>query len=253
MLTAHAETHPGRVRKANEDTVLVDNELGLFAVADGMGGHNAGEVASQLAIESIAGFLRRSRSGDDFTWPYGIVPSLSFGGNRMMTAIKLANRRVVKAGESRDEYTGLGTTIVAVLVEDGQLICAGVGDSRIYLLVDGQFDQITQDDSWVATILAREPGTDEATLQSHPMRHVLTNVLGAREPLEMDVIERPLPVRGTLLLCSDGLHGALDDKTMAAMLAVDAPADDVARRLVNAALERDGSDNISALVIRLVP
>jgi protein phosphatase len=235
----------------NEDAVFWDPELGLFAVADGMGGHNAGEVASQLAIESITGFLLRSRTGDDFTWPYGINPTLSFGGNRLMTAIKLANRRVVKAGESRDEYTGLGTTIVALLVDDGQLICAGVGDSRIYAFMDGRLEQVTQDDSWVATVLAREPGADQAALQSHPMRHVLTNVLGAREPLEMDVTERPTPARATLLLCSDGLHGALDERAIAERLGADSAPDVIAQGLVDAALERDGSDNITALVVRV--
>jgi protein phosphatase len=249
MLTAHGVTHTGRVRKANEDTVFWDAGLGLFAVADGMGGHNAGEVASQLAVEAIKGFLLRTQNGEDFTWPYGINPALSFGGNRLMTAVKLANRRVVKAGESRDEYVGLGTTIVAALIEDGQAILASVGDSRIYACSEGRLEQLTQDDSWVATVLAREPGADEATLASHPMRHVLTNVLGAREPLEMDVIERPVPP-GVLLLCSDGLHGALDAGTIAGVLSSAQPVEAMAEELVRLALERDGSDNITALVVK---
>jgi PPM family protein phosphatase len=248
MLTAHGVTHTGRVRKANEDTVFWDPALGLFTVADGMGGHNAGDVASQLAVEAIKGFLTLTRNGEDFTWPYGISPSLSFGANRLMTAIKLANRRVVKAGESRDEYTGLGTTVVAVLIEDGQLIFASVGDSRIYLCADGRLEQLTQDDSWVATVLAREPGVDEAALAAHPMRHVLTNVLGAREPLDMEISERPIP-KGVLLLCSDGLHGALDPATIQQVLSSGRPADAMAEELVRLALERDGSDNITALVV----
>ena len=132
MFTAHGVTHAGRVRKVNEDSLLTEPGLGLFVVADGMGGHNAGEVASKLAVEAIRGFLERSRNGEDFTWPYGLNPSLSFLANRLMTATKLANRRVVKAGESRDEYTGLGTTVVVALIEDGQLAYTGVGDSRIY-------------------------------------------------------------------------------------------------------------------------
>jgi protein phosphatase len=249
MLTAHGVTHTGRVRKANEDTVFWDAGLGLFAVADGMGGHNAGEVASQLAVEAITGFLLRTRNGEDFTWPYGINPALSFGGNRLMTAVKLANRRVVKAGESRDEYVGLGTTIVAALIEDGQAILARVGDSRIYACSEGRLEQLTQDDSWVATVLAREPGADEAALASHPMRHVLTNVLGAREPLEMDIIERPVPP-GVLLLCSDGLHGALDADTIAGVLSSGQSVETMAEELVRLALERDGSDNITALVVK---
>jgi protein phosphatase len=250
MLTAHGVTHAGRVRKTNEDSLYWDADLGLFVVADGMGGHNAGEVASQLAVEAIKGFLARSREGEDFTWPYGLDPELSFPGNRLMTSIKLANRRVFKAGESRDEYTGLGTTVVAALVDDDQLTFSGVGDSRIYVMSDGRLEQITQDDSWVATVLARELGKDDASLATHPMRHVLTNVLGAREPMEMDVAERALVSGETLLLCSDGLHGALDDKTLESVMASKLSVDAMAEELLRLALERDGSDNITALIVR---
>jgi protein phosphatase len=249
-LTGHGVTHPGRVRKNNEDALLCDPELGLFLVADGMGGHNAGEVASRLAVEAIKGFLAKSAGGDDFTWPYGIDPRLSFQGNRLMTAIRLANRRVFKAGESRDEYTGLGTTIVAALIDDDQLTFSGVGDSRVYLCGHGKLQQLTQDDSWVATVLAREPGMeDAATLATHPMRHVLTNVLGAREQMEMEVADRALEGGDRLLLCSDGLHGALDDATLQRVLTESATAAAAAEELVRLALERDGSDNITALVV----
>jgi protein phosphatase len=207
-------------------------------------------VASRLAVEAIKGFLSRSAGGDDFTWPYGIDPRLSFQANRLMTAIRLANRRVFKAGESRDEYTGLGTTVVAALVEDDLLTFSGVGDSRIYLYADGKLQQITQDDSWVATVLAREPGMeDAATLATHPMRHVLTNVLGAREQMEMDVAERTIAPGERLLLCSDGLHGALDDATLQRVLRESATVTDAAEELVRLALDRDGSDNITALVV----
>jgi protein phosphatase len=249
MFTAHGVTHAGRVRKINEDNLFLDPSLGLFIVADGMGGHNAGEVASKLAVEAIAGFLERSRSGEDFTWPYGLNPNLSFLANRLMTATKLANRRVVKAGESRDEYTGLGTTVVIALIEDGQLAYTGVGDSRIYSYIGGRLTQITEDDSWVATVIAKA-GADEATLAAHPMKHVLTNVLGAREPLEMEVSERPVESGELLLLCSDGLHGALPDTVFAEVLGSDRDVAAMADDLVRMALERDGADNITALVIR---
>src|SRR4029078_8100941 len=112
-LTAHGVTHPGNVRKSNEDSLLSDPALGLFIVADGMGGHNAGEVASRLAVEAIKGFMTASHNGEDFTWPYGVNPSLSFHGNRLMTAVKLANRRVFKVGERREWDNALWTTGVA--------------------------------------------------------------------------------------------------------------------------------------------
>ncbi|MCC7010204.1 MAG: serine/threonine-protein phosphatase [Acidobacteria bacterium] len=251
MLTAHGVTHPGRVRPTNEDSLLADPDLGLYLVADGMGGHNAGEVASRLAVEAIRGFLVLSREGEDFTWPYGLDPHLSFQANRLMTAVKLANRRVFKAGESRDEYTGLGTTIVAALFTGPLVTFTGVGDSRIYLFSQGRFEQITEDDSWVATVLGRQPGADRAALASHPMRHVLTNVLGAREPLEMDVAERTLAPGDRLLLCSDGLHGALSDGAMAGVLASEPSARAAADRLLEDALATEAPDNITALVIEV--
>jgi serine/threonine protein phosphatase PrpC len=253
MVTAHGVTHPGLVRQNNEDALFWDPDLGLFIVADGMGGHNAGEVASNLAVEAIKGFLARSRESEEFTWPYGLDPELSYPGNRLMTSIKLANRRVFKAGESRDEYTGLGTTVVAALIEDDQLTFSGVGDSRIYTFSNGRLDQITEDDSWIATVLARESGRsakEDAALASHPMRHVLTNVLGAREPMEMDVSERLLTSGETLLLCSDGLHGALEDQVLEDVLSSGRPVEDMAATLVRLALDRDGADNITALVVR---
>jgi protein phosphatase len=252
MLTAHGVTHPGRVRTNNEDSLATDVERGLFLVADGMGGHNAGEVASRLAIEAVTGFMDRSEDGQEFTWPYGLDPLLSFQANRLMTAIRLANRRVFKAGESRDEYTGLGTTIVAALIHGDQLTFASVGDSRIYLRSDGRLEQITQDDSWVATVLGAEMKKEgQAAMASHPMRHVLTNVLGAREPLEMTVAERTVAAGDVLLLCSDGLHGALDAATMATVLGAETGPEPIANELVRLALERDGGDNITALVVRV--
>jgi serine/threonine protein phosphatase PrpC len=208
-------------------------------------------VASNLAVEAVKGFLARTRESEEVTWPFGLDPELSFQGNRLMTSIKLANRRVFKAGESRDEYTGLGTTIVAALIEDDQLTFSGVGDSRVYAYSDGRLEQLTEDDSWVATVLAREPGKDEASLAGHPMRHVLTNVLGAREQTEVEVSERPLKRGETLLLCSDGLHGALDDKSLEAVLASDKTVEQMADEFIRLALERDGADNITALVIRV--
>ena len=249
MLTAHGITDAGPVRKNNEDAFLVDHGLRVFVVADGMGGHKAGEVASALAIDAIQGFLRRSHGGEDFTWPYGIEPTLSFQANRLMTSCRLANRRVVKAGESRDDYAGLGSTVVAVLIdEEGQLAYASVGDSRIYSYRHGRLEQITEDDSWAATVLGRDQAAPKPV--EHPMRNVLTNVIGAREPLEMTVKERALEAEETLLLCSDGLHGSVDAATIAAQLGSSEPVESIAATLVRMAIDRGSRDNVTALVVR---
>jgi protein phosphatase len=227
-----------------------DAQGGLFIVADGMGGHQAGEVASHLAIEAIRAFLDASSSDRDLTWPYGFNPGLSFNGNRLVTAIKLANRRVYQAGEEQPSYTGMGTTIVAAIIEQSQLSFCGVGDSRLYLFAGGLLTQLTHDDSWVATVLANEPGVDENTLAHHPMRHVLTNVVGARDETEVEVGERPMKDGELLLLCSDGLHGTLGDDTIQSILAEEGPVEELAERLIVAALDRNASDNVTAVLVK---
>lgn len=246
MLTAHGVTHPGHVRKANEDNVFLDIQLGLFVVADGLGGHNAGEVASDMAVDTIATFMRRTQEGDDVTWPYGLDQSLSLHANRLTTAIRLANRRVFRAAESRDELSGMGTTIVAAFIEHGQIVYAGVGDSRIYSFVNGALTQITTDDSWVQTL--QSAGADVGA--KHPMRHVLTNVVGARETLDMQIAERPLVDGEVLLFCSDGLHGEITNEQVAAILAADADPTTSAEKLLAAVLEQKARDNVTALVVR---
>ena len=249
MVTAHVITHPGKVRNNNEDCCLADMDLGFFVVADGMGGHNAGEVASRLAVEAIRGFLVLTRGGESVTWPYGLDPDLSFDGNRLLTSLKLANRRVFKASESRDEFTGMGTTAVAVLIDGDQAIYASVGDSRLYSYRDNRLEQLTRDDSWVAEIRAREPGLDEAYLSRHPMRHVLTNVIGARETIEVQVRGRTLTPGERLLLCSDGLYREVGDARIASILAEQSPVASVAENLLETALRGAAADNITALLI----
>jgi protein phosphatase len=242
----------GRVRKGNEDAFASVDDLQLFIVADGMGGHNAGEVASQLAIEAIVGFVRRSSEGSEFSWPYGIDPNLSYDGNRLRTAIYLANRRVFRAAEANDDYTGMGTTVVCALISGDKLdklIVGHVGDSRLYMKTDTGLQQLTRDDSWAATILANELGADKAALAKHPMRNVLTNVLGAREQTDIHLAETPLRGSERLLLCSDGLHSALDDRAIDQLLASSADLQATAQALVSAALDGGSRDNVTALVV----
>jgi serine/threonine protein phosphatase PrpC len=240
----------GRVRKTNEDTFVSDPDVRLFAVADGMGGHSAGEVASRLAIEAITGFIRRSAADTDFSWPYGIDDTLSFDGNRLRTAIHLANRRVFRTAESTDDYSGMGTTIVGLLVNGSRMSIGHVGDSRLYLVFNGTLEQVTHDDSWAATILAQDPSLGPAEIAHHPMRNVLTNVLGARDQVDIHLTERPLQGGEVMLLCSDGLHGVLDADALTAILTSAQEVDVVARNLVDAAMERGSRDNVTALVVR---
>ena len=249
MIRAFGVSDAGRVRASNEDKYISDPSLGLFAVADGMGGHKAGEVAAQLAIEAITGFISRSDKDYDVTWPYGIDDTLSFDGNRLRTAIFLANRKVFRAAESSDDYGGMGTTIVGVLVNGRNVSIGSVGDSRVYLLARGTLEQVTTDDSWAATILAQDPSLKGEDIAQHPMRNVLTNVLGGRPTVDVHLSERVLLGGERLLLCSDGVHGVLEADDLRDLLGSVAGEEDAAQRIVRMALDNGSRDNATALVI----
>jgi protein phosphatase len=251
-LSAHGASNAGR-RTTNEDALFVDPALGLFIVADGMGGHNAGEVAARLAIDAISDFVVQSRRATELTWPYGLDPNLSVEANRLRNAVRLANNRVLEAASSRADYAGMGTTVVAALVDESRVIFVGVGDSRVYLWQRAEVQQLTRDDSWVATVLAREPGLTETTLAQHPMRHVLTSVVGARADTEPRIAERPLAPGDVLLLCSDGLHGALSAAEIGSVLGSDRSADEMTATLVESALAKGATDNVTAVVVRCEP
>jgi len=247
ILRAGGCSDRGPVRATNEDALFKDEALGLLIVADGMGGHAAGEVASRLAIEAVTGFIRRTSEDDEHSWPYGIDSSLSLNANRIRTAVHLANRRVFREAENHDDYTGMGTTIVAALVLGGAVSIAHVGDSRLYHSSNGRLLQLTHDDSWAATVLGLRP-PDSAAAELHPMRHVLTNVLGARDHTEIHVQDRALGPGELLLLCTDGLHGSLDDRSIQEVITQHKSMEATAEALVRTALDRGSRDNVTALV-----
>ncbi len=251
MLEAFGQTDVGRRRKLNEDNFLVDTEVNLFAVCDGMGGHNAGEVASKLAIETLAAFIRKSAGEDkDITWPYGLERELSYEANRLKTAIRLANKRVFKAADNREDYTGMGTTCVAALANGNILTIGSVGDSRCYLARDGQLTQLTRDDSWVSAAWA-EGILTSAEIEKHPLRNVITKAVGAKESLDVDTVEHAFASGDVALLCSDGLHGMIGDQQIIELLTpVPASLEEAATRLIDAANEAGGKDNVSVVLVR---
>jgi protein phosphatase len=249
VIHAHGLSDPGPVRKINEDSFFSDPALRLFIVADGLGGHSAGEVASGLAVETISGFVRRTEGEAEFSWPYGIEPALSFSGNLLRTAVHLANRRVFRAAEKHDEYTGMGTTVVAALFTGPRMSVAHAGDSRLYLFANGELKQLTRDDTWAATILAAQ-GDDKGITPARSMKHVLTNVIGAREQADVHLSEFDLSPGDTILLCSDGLHGVLDDEMLRDMMASGDAPEVLTARMIEAALARGVKDNVTAIVAR---
>lgn len=250
-LRAAGHTDAGPVRRINEDGFVLEPELGLFAVADGMGGRHAGEVASRLALDSLVSFVRHSHDESDFSWPYGIDAKLTYHANRLRTAINLANRRVFRTAENHDDYTGMGSTLAALLFGSDSVVIGHVGDSRAYLNRGDSLTQLTQDDTWAMAMLAEDLGGDLDRAAGQRMRHVLTNVLGTKEHTEIHVAEHQIQAGDRLLVCSDGLHGVLDGRDLQRALMA-CPEGDVAataRQLVAAALERRTRDNVTVVVV----
>ncbi len=247
-LVACGVSECGPVRKGNEDAFAVDLEIGLFVVADGMGGHAAGEIASRLAVESIQTYIARSDGDQDLTWPFGLDGSLSLEANRLRTALHLANQRVFRAAASDPAYHGMGTTVVAALFTASGFVVAHAGDSRVYQQRNGQLTALTQDDSLLAALgSAVDPSSD--TYAHHPLRNVVTNVLGGDERLEVHVVERPRTPGTRLLLCSDGVHGVLGDEQIGGILASHGDPRHHAEQLVAGAIAAGGRDNATALVV----
>jgi len=249
MLTTVTRTHPGRVRTNNEDLALWDPDVSALALADGMGGHNAGEVASRIAIETLDKFLRQGADEADARWPFGFDHAQGLAANRLRTAVTVANREVLRSSEERAEFTGMGTTLTAAIVEGAHVTFSSVGDTRLYVFRDSQLQQLTKDDSLVGA-LAGIPGIDPKALEHHPMRNLLTNVLGRRPDVGATVDELELTDGQLLLLSTDGMHGAVPNESMRAILAAEPDLDRAGDLLVRTALEADGRDNITIVLAR---
>ncbi len=240
----------GLKRSHNEDSLSVVPNLGLFIVADGMGGHNAGEVASRQAIESIVQFLRDSEE-PDATWPLPVEPELSNTENRIVTAIKLANRDVCKLSMEHPEYHGMGTTLVGLLLDPPSQTCsiAHVGDSRAYRLRSGRLEKLTHDHSWVEEQLQRGIITSEEA-KNHRWKNVITRALGNKLDVEVDVRTFDIQDGDVYLLCSDGLSGMVEQGDLEGALVEDADLEECSKKMIRLANEAGGNDNISLILIR---
>ena len=218
----------GPVRTSNEDCFGFDEQAGLCIVADGMGGHNGGEVASKLAVEGVTDFIKTSTA--NAAWPFGFDASLSAPANLLRTAIYTANQRILDTAAQRRDLSGMGTTIVAALVHGTTLAIAHVGDSRLYVFAAGSLRLLTTDDSWALN------------------RNVLTNVLGSRAQVDVHMAEEPMTAGALVILITDGIHGVLDDATLEDLIAGRPHPQTMANRLVQEALTRGSRDNCTAVV-----
>ncbi|HKY33403.1 MAG TPA: Stp1/IreP family PP2C-type Ser/Thr phosphatase [Candidatus Polarisedimenticolia bacterium] len=244
-------TDVGRKREANEDCFAVVPEDQLFVVADGMGGHAAGEVASRLAVSAIADFIASTRRDAEITWPYEYDLSMSMEGNRLKTAIRLANQRILDTISHKKDLEGMGTTLVGAMVTNGRAYVGHVGDSRAYLVRAGRIQQLTSDHSWVNEQV-KLGFLSKSDASRHPFRNVVTRALGSREDVVVDVAEQRLERGDYLLLCSDGLNTMLSDEAIVeTILESDGDVDAAARALVARANENGGEDNVTVILIKV--
>ena len=249
-ISYQALTDVGRKRKGNEDSLFVNAEQNLFVVADGMGGHAAGEVASRIAVESINEFICLTSGDEEITWPFGLDENISYDGNRLKTAIRFANKKVLEATREKSEYEGMATTVAAVLVDDAVANLGHVGDSRVYLFRGDAISQLTSDHSWVnEQLLSGVISADQA--RSHPLRNVVTRALGGKADLAVDMQTRRMKAGDILLLCSDGLTAMVSDEDIARVLEeAKGDIERAAKDLVAEANAHGGEDNITVVLLK---
>jgi PPM family protein phosphatase len=240
--TAFGLTDVGRRRESNEDDLLLEPEFGLYAVADGMGGHAAGEIASRLAIETLQDVRRRgaaanARVTDDEAAEW------------LRDAFTEANQRICDSIRLHEERRGMGTTVVALVHNGRGAVVGHVGDSRVYLLRGDNLLRMTSDHSWVNEQVKLGLMSDDAA-QRHPMRNIVTRALGSREDVLVDVAATPLEPGDVFMLCSDGLNTMLADEEIRELLARHRDDPEAAcRALVQAANLHGGEDNITVVVV----
>ncbi len=249
--SAVARTDVGRKRDGNEDSFCVAPDLGLFVVADGMGGHAAGEVASQLAVHTILEWMAKFMSGEDVEMVGPPEARCSREANFLLSSIRQANRIIFEAAQSRREYAGMGTTVVSVLAVDDHVVLAHVGDSRIYRIRDDRIVQLSRDHSLVQQQVERGIISPQEAHGSQ-FRHLITRALGLKESLEVELEEQPARPGDVLLLCSDGLSDLVEDEEMLAILREHGGESEKAcQALVDRANYKGGDDNITALLIQV--
>jgi len=244
-------TDVGRRRAHNEDSLSISDDLHLYLVADGMGGHNAGEVASSTAIDTIMKFVRRCVEDKEFTWPFGLNSDLSEDANILLTAIRIANRNVcLRAGE-RYEYSGMGTTIVGLYTEKENIVhIAHVGDSRAYLIRNQEIKQITSDHSWVNEQIQKNILTQKDA-RNHRWKNVITRALGNKLNVEIDLNTMEINPDDYILLCTDGLSSMIDDNIiLQTILSSQGNPDKACKSLINTANEKGGLDNITVILLK---
>jgi protein phosphatase len=242
------QTHVGMKRNHNEDNLLLLPEERLVVVADGMGGHSSGEVASKIAVDEMAEFFRMTSADQDITWPYKMDKSKNYDENRLATGIKLANMRIFEKACAEQKYKGMGTTIVSVyFAKDSEVVVGHVGDSRVYYFRNGVLKQVTEDHSLLNDYLKAKKLTPEE-IEAFPHKNVIVRALGMKDNVLVDV-NRVEPQEGDVfLLCSDGLSGMVTDAQIEDILTQQPDLNKACAQLIDAANANGGNDNVTAIL-----
>jgi len=239
-------TDIGKKRTGNEDALFLDDALGLYLVADGMGGHRAGEIASQLVVQTISEYILKSKSnGGEVN---NLDRGLSLEANRLLSGIRLSNKVVHAASLDNDACRGMGSTISAAYFTEGTLIVANVGDSPIYLIRDGQIKMLSVLHTVLAEQAAMNPGNAEKL--GLEFRHVLTRAMGTEESVRADIYELPCFKDDILVISSDGLSDKASPEEIL-RLVIQNGLDTACKRLVNLANDRGGDDNVTTIVLKV--
>ena len=237
----------GRKRKGNEDCLLLDDDLRLYIVADGIGGHRAGEVASRIVVETMRDCMKRFGKECTVEESNEVDEGLSKAGRQLISSIRLANRQVNRLAHSSESYRGMGSTVSAVLLADHSLVAANVGDSPIYLVHDGNIEEISVQHTVLGEQAALYPDANQ--LLAEMFHHMLTRSMGAQETVQPDVREVRFFKGDIAVLCSDGLSNKVSPEEILEIVRGVTP-EKACRRLVDLANDRGGDDNITVVVVK---
>ncbi len=245
-------TDVGITRDHNEDNLFLPQDTRLAIVADGMGGHASGEVASQIAVDTVVDYFQKTANAQTLTWPYKVDRDNSADINRMATSIMLANLEIYERAQRDKACKGMGTTAVAIYFLDDTAVIGHVGDSRVYRWRDGDLVQLTEDHSLINDYIKMKRVTAEEA-ENWPHKNVIVRALGMKETVQVDIITETPKVGDCYLLCSDGLCGMLTDEQMAHLIRNEPDLDEAVEKLIAGANQEGGIDNITVVLARIEP
>ena len=241
-------TNVGRKRKHNEDNFVMVPEYNMFVVADGMGGHNAGEVASEITVRTMASFFKESIPDRDYTWPFKGNPAESEETNRLVAGVKLSNLRIYEAQASDIQKKGMGTTVVALAFDGDHAVTGHAGDSRVYRIRGDEILQVTEDHSLLNNYKKIAKLTEEE-IENFPHKNVIVRALGMKADVEVEVNRLALEPGDIYLLCSDGLTGELTDpELLETVLEYRDDLEAAVESLIQQACDNGGRDNVTVIL-----